>query len=424
MKLIKTISRTPLFKVTTLNGAGVLLRIGSGLITSKLLAIFIGPSGMALVGNLRNFLTATETVSTLGFQNGVVKYVVALKNNAEGLRRFIASVFLSLLAMVLLLGLLLYAFAGPLNDAVFGSEHRYANIFRVLALALPWYAVSVMLLAVINGLGKFRNVIRINIWGNTIGLLFSALVIYNFGTFGALLSLVVPPALLFFVSFYFINKEIAFTRMLSFKAFDVQILRDMSAYSLMTLVSALCGPLVMLAIRNNVIATLGIEAAGYWEAMNRLSAYYLMFISSVLSIYFFPKLAFAANNKATKNIFRSYFTGILPLFAMGLGILYLLRSFVVQVLFTAEFSPVIGLFSWQLLGDLFKAASLILGYQFFAKKLTVAFIITELLSLSLMYVFSGLLIRIYGIQGVVMAHALTYFIYLLVLAGYFRKRLF
>jgi PST family polysaccharide transporter len=38
---------------------------------------------------------------------------------------------------------------------------------------------------------------------------------------------------------------------------------------------------------------------------------------------------------------------------------------------------------WQLVGDVLKVASLILGYQFFAKKLTVAFIVTELLSLSI-----------------------------------------
>lgn len=413
-----------MFKATSLNGASVLLRIASGLVTSKLMAVFIGPSGMALAGNLRNFLTATETVSTLGFQNGIVKYVVELRDNPEGLRKFIATVFLSLAAVVVLLSLLLYFLADPFSDAVFGSVNHYANIFKILALALPWYAVSVLLLAVINGLGKFRNVILINIWGNVIGLVFSALMIWKLGTFGALLSLIVPPALLFFVSFYYINKEIRFARMLSIQFFDSQVIRNLSAYSLMTLVATVCGPLVLLAIRNNVIATLGIDAAGYWEAMNRLSTYYLMFISSILGVYFFPKLAFANNDKATKNVLRSYYTGILPLFAIGLGILYVLRFFVVRTLFTPEFLPVTGLFAWQLIGDVFKAASLILGYQLFAKKLTAAFIITELLSLSLLYVLSHFLIGSLGIEGVVMAHALTYLAYLVVLVGYFRKRLF
>lgn len=424
MKLIKTISRTPLFKITSLNSVSVVLKIGSGLITSKLLAVFVGPGGMALVGNLRNFLTAVETVSTLGFQNGVVKYIVANKSNEKELQRIIATVFFSLIVASLLLSGLLFVFASFWNEMVFGHNYEYVAIFKILALALPWYAVSVILLAAINGLGKFKNVIRINIVGNIIGLLFSAIMILNFSTFGALLSIVIPPALLFFVTFHHINKEIHFTAALSLRLFDTQVIRDLSAYSLMTLVSSLCGPLVFLAIRSNIIANLGVEQAGFWEAINRLSTYYLMFISTILSLYFFPKLAFATSTKATKNVFRSYYFGTLPLFIIGLAILYFLRVYVVKTLFTHDFLPMADLFLWQLTGDLFKAASLILGYQFFAKKLTVAFIATEVFSLSLMYVFSFYFIDEFGIEGVVMAHALTYFIYLLVLGTYFRKQLF
>jgi PST family polysaccharide transporter len=71
-----------------------------------------------------------------------------------------------------------------------------------------------------------------------------------------------------------------------------------------------------------------------------------------------------------------------------------------------------------------KMASWILGYQFFAKKLTTAFIVTELFSLSITYFSSVFLVKVFGIEGVVMAHALTYLVYLLVLGVYFRKSLF
>lgn len=212
-----------------------------------------------------------------------------------------------------------------------------------------------------------------------------------------------------------------FVKAISLGSFDANVIKNLSAYSLMALVSSVCGPLVFLAIRNNVIEVLGIAQAGYWEAITRVSTYYLMFISSILTVYFFPKLAHSTNAKATKNVFKSYYTGILPLFVIGLIVLYFLRFFIVRLLFSPEFLPVAGLFFWQLAGDTFKAASLILGYQFFAKKLTVAFIVTELFSLALMYVFSHCFIQSYGIEGIVMAHALTYFIYLITLGIYFRK---
>lgn len=424
MSKIKAILRTPLFKITSLNSISVILKIGIGLITSKVLAIFIGPAGIALTGNLRNFLTSLENITTLGFQNGIVKYIVEHKNDEYELKKIISTVFLSLMLISLILSVGLFAFATYWNEYILNGNSDYKNVFKILALVLPWYATTIFLLAVINGLGKFKSVIYTNIIGNIIGLLFAVVMIWQFKTFGALLSIIVPPSLLFFVAFYFINKEIRFFNTISFSLFDFQIIKNLSSYSLMALISSVLGPMVFLSIRNNIINTLGIEQAGYWESMNRIATYYFMFVSTIMAVYFLPKLAQVTSKKATKKIFWSYYTGIVPVFILGLISLYFLRSLIVQLLFTKEFLPVTDLFLWQFLGDIFKVMSLILGYQFFAKKLTIAFITTEVLSLSLMYAFSYYFIPVFGIQGVVMAHALNYFIYFVILSIYFRKSLF
>jgi hypothetical protein len=192
----------------------------------------------------------------------------------------------------------------------------------------------------------------------------------------------------------------------------------------MALVSSVLGPLVYLAIRNNIIETLGIDQAGYWETMTRISSYYLLFVTTILAVYFLPKLSVAKNTQETKTVFWSFYKGILPVFILGVTIVYFTRFFIVKLLFTQEFLQVTGLFFWQLVGDVLKVASLILGYQFFAKKLTVSFIVAELLSLSITYFSSIFLVSIYGLQGVVMAHALTYFLYLIGIGVYFRKSLF
>ena len=79
------------------------------------------------------------------------------------------------------------------------------------------------------------------------------------------------------------------------------------------------------------------------------------------------------------------------------------------------------MFFWQLVGDFLKVASWILGLQFFAKKMTKAFILTEILSLVILYFSSFYFVSIFKTEGVVIAHAFTYFMYLLVLGIYFRK---
>jgi PST family polysaccharide transporter len=182
--------------------------------------------------------------------------------------------------------------------------------------------------------------------------------------------------------------------------------------------------MVLLAIRKNIILNLGIEQAGFWEAISRISSYYFLFITSLIGIYFLPKLVMAKDNKETKVLFWEYYKGILPLFIVGMVIIYFLRDFIIQILFTKEFLPVSKLFFWQLIGDTFKAASFILGYQFYAKKLTKAFIISELFSLFVLYFSSIYFVSVFSIEGVVIAHAFTYSIYFITLSIYFRKSLF
>ncbi|WP_225738065.1 MULTISPECIES: O-antigen translocase [unclassified Flavobacterium] len=424
MKGIKKISQSQLFKITSLNSLSMLLKIGIGLVTSKLLAVFVGPSGIALVGNLRNFMNSLENVATLGFQNGIVKYTAEIKDDKTELERFVTTIFISLLVVALVLSGGLFFLAPFFANQLLRSENDYTFIIKSLALAVPWYAVSIVLLSLLNGLGKFKKVIWINILGNVISLIVAIFLILKYQTLGALLAIVIAPAVLLFVVFYIFSAEMAFFKKITIRDFDFSYLKKLSSYSVMALVSTVLGPLVLLSIRTNIIETLGIDQAGFWETITRISSYYMLFVSTILTVYFLPKLASARDSQETKAIFWSYYKGILPIFIIGLIGIYLARFLIIKILFTQAFLEVESLFFWQLLGDVFKAAALVLGYQFFARKLTIAFVVSELFSLALFYFLSDYLIGLFGIQGVVMAQAIDNMVYLLVLILYFRKSLF
>lgn len=382
----------------------------------------VGPSGLALTGNLRNFLTSLEGIATLGIQNGVIQQVAASKDKPENVKKMMATVFTLLLAFSLLLGIGLMVMASYINQAIFGQQH-FENLFLILGLSLPFYIGGMVLTYFINGLGQYQKVIWINIVGNILVLVFTFWAVAAFKTFGALISLVIPPAILFLFSWYQLNRIIDFKSYLNPSCFDIVVIQKMSSYALMTLVSTVGGSWTYLMIRQNLIELSGIEQAGYWEAMSRISVFYLLFISTVLTVYFYPKLSAANSVVATRNIFMSYYKGILPFFCLGLFVIYLLRQEIIAVCFTKDFSLVSDLFLWQLLGDLLKAASLILGYQLLAKRLIKVYILTEILSLILLTLLSYLWMPIYGAKGVVMAYAADYLIYFLVLFIYFKKSL-
>lgn len=410
--------------MSSLNAVSVLVKVGSGLIAAKILAIFIGPTGLGLIGNLRNTLNTVDTFSTMGIQNGVIKYVAENENNQTKLYRLLSTVFISTFIMVVVLSIVMFLLSEPLSNYIFRSNADYSWVFKVLAFTLPWHAANIIFMAVINGLGKFKQIIGINIAGNIIGLAISALLIWKLQLTGALLGLIISPALLFAFSFYLIHRQFNGFSFLRRKNFDGNVIKRLLSYSLMSLVNAVLGQIIFITIRNTIAVKAGTDEAGFWEAMNRISFFYLMFITTLLTVYFLPKLSVAKSNTETKAVFVSYYKSIVPIFVAGCAVIYLLRFLIVRILFTKEFLPMENLFLWQLLGDIFKAGSLILGYQFFAAKMTKAFIFTEVMSFAIFY-FSGIyLIGLFGSEGAVMAHAFTYVVYFIVLVIWFRKILF
>jgi len=402
----------------------VLIRIGSGVLAAKILAVFIGPAGMALIGNFRNLLNTVDTFSTMGFQTGIIKYVAENEKNQSRLYTIISTVFIGIFCLSLVLSAGTFLLSDFLSDNIFNNNTGFAWVFKVLAFTLPWHAANIIFMAVVNGLGKFKQIIAINIAGNLLGLSISIMLIWQLKLTGALLGLIISPALLFIFSFYLIYKQFKGLPFLSIKNFDFNVIRRLLSYSLMSLVNAVLSQIIFISIRNKIVAEAGVNEAGFWEAMNRIAFFYLMFITTLLSVYFLPKLSIAKNDKETKEVYVDYYKTILPLFIAGCAVIYVLRALIVKILFTEEFLPMENLFLWQLMGDIFKVASLILGTQFLAKKMTTAFIMTEVMSFTVLYFSSMFLISIFNSEGAVMAHAFTYALYMIVLVTYFRKKLF
>lgn len=395
-----------------------------GLVMSKFLAVFVGPSGMALVGNFRNFMAALEGVSTLSFSSGIVKYIGENEDDKKEIEKIISTVVLSFLLIAFVLSILIFSFSDYLAFEIFGNNVEYSIIFKVVAIVLPWNAISVLFISIINGLGEYQKVIFANIISNILVLVLSLMLIYQYETLGALVSIAVIPVILVFVNAYFLPKDLPVFKRLSFKKYNFKIFKNLFTFSLMILPSAILSPFFNLQIRNFLIASEGIESGGLWEAISRIANIYLVFVSTLVSIYFYPKLLKAKLLAETKVVIWRFYKSIFPVFVLGTVTIYFLRFIIVKLLFTTAFLPVTELFFWQLVGDVLKVAGMILGFQLLAKKQMLPYICFELLSFLSLYFLSIFFIKTIGLEGVVIAQAVENFIYLVILIFYFRKDFF
>ena len=117
-----------LFKVAHLNSATIATKIIAGILTSKAIAIFIGVEGMALIGNLRNFLSAIQSFAILGFYNGFVKTVAKCKDDALELSKTISTTYYLGFFSTILISFICYYNAEFFNDFLFSANYNLSLI--------------------------------------------------------------------------------------------------------------------------------------------------------------------------------------------------------------------------------------------------------------------------------------------------------
>lgn len=418
------INSNVLLKVASLNSVSVLIRIVAGFLTSKAIAIYVGAEGMALIGNLRNFLSSMQSLSILGLYEGVVKYIAEFKNNTKELSKSLSTAFYAGFIATVLVSFTCYLQADAINNYLFSLHYDYAFAIRILALALPFFSLNMFSFSILNGFSKFRIIIVINIIGQILGLVITLFLIWQSRIDGALIAVAISESLIFLITLVGIVNQRSLMPLIKVKSISVKFIKRYSSYSIMALFSAILLPLVALAVRTYIIENVGLKEAGFWEAMTRISKYYLMFISTLLSLYILPRFSEIDTIKEFREEVFNFYKTIIPIFGAGLLVIYLLRSPIVSLVLSKEFEPVEGLFFWQLLGDFIKVLSTVIAYQFLAKKMFWHYIITEAFSVIILYVSSVYFIDLFGVKGVVIAHFVNYVLYFAVILLIFYSSLF
>ncbi|GAA3639228.1 O-antigen translocase [Flavivirga jejuensis] len=424
-KLIDYINSKVLVRVTSLQTASVLTRIIAGILTSKAIAVFIGPVGLALIGNLQNFVSSFQRIAILGFYKGAVKYISEFKDDVIGLSKTISTIFYVAFISTILVSFLCYFNAELINDLIFPVYNNYAYVIQIFAIVLPFYALNMLSFSIMNGFSKYKILIIINIIGQILSVSIALLLIYQNKIDGALISVVIAEALIFLITLVGIINRRNLVSLIRVDRVSYSFLKKMSPYSLMALFSVVFMPLVAIAIRSYIIDNIGYKDAGFWEAMTRISKYYLMLVTSLIALYILPRFSEIDDAKEFKKEVFSFYKTVIPILAIGLFIIYLFKPFIIYTVFSSEFEPVEDLFLWQLLGDFIKILSIVIAYQFLAKKMFWHYILTEAFLTITLYTTSIYFIDLFeGVKGAVVGHFVSYVMYYGIILLIFGSSLF
>lgn len=411
-----------LIKTSLLNGIAVVIKMLTLLGINKILAIYVGPTGYAALGQFQNVVQMITTFSSGAINIGVTKYTAEYHDDEAKQHKVWRTAGTIALTGSIVTGLLIATFNQYLA-VLFLKNSSYGGVFLWFAATLVLFTFNTLLLAILNGKKQIVRYVLANIAGSIFALVVTTLMAIALGLYGALVALTIYQSITFFVTLLLCYRAAWFKLDYLFGKIDREIGLNLAKYTVMALTSAVCVPLSHILVRNHLGETLGWAEAGYWEAMWRLSAAYLMLVTTTLSVYYLPKISELKNPLEVKKEILQGYKIILPAAAACSFTIYLTRDFIVNLLFTNEFSSMRDLFAWQMLGDTMKIGSWILAYVMLGKTMVKLFVISEILFagsfLILTYFFTGIV----GLKGVAIAHAVNYMVYWCVMAWFISDHL-
>lgn len=399
-----------LVKTSLLNAIAVIVKMLTMLGLNKILAIYVGPAGYAAIGNFQNAVQIITTFGSGAITNGVTKYTAEYgENHSEQQRLWRTAGTISILSS-LVTGILIFIFRKEIS-IWFLKDEIFSSVFVWFSISVIFFVLNSFFLAILNGKKEIHRYIIANIGGSLFTLIVTSILAIKFGLQGALIALAIYPSFSFIVTLLLCYKTSWFKFSYLFGFPDKTITINLAKFTAMALTSAACVPISHIFIRNHLGDTLGWDAAGYWEAMWRLSSAYLMMVTTTLSLYYLPRLSELTNPQDIKQEIIQGYKIILPIAAVSGLVIFLLRDFIIGVLFTAEFSPMRSLFAWQMLGDTLKIGSWILAYLMIGKAMVKFFIITEIFFSISLYLLVLFFTSIYGLEGTTVAYAVNYAAY-------------
>lgn len=399
-----------LLKTSALNGIAVIIKTATMFILNKILAVYVGPSGYAVIGQFQNFIQIVTSFAGGAINTAVIKYTAQYyedENRQRAIWRTAGSIVLLFSIVIAFLILILQR---QLSIYIFQTD-EFQSIFVWFAVFLLFFNFNALFLAILNGKKEILKLVMANIAGSVFSLAITGILAIKFGLYGALVALSIYQSTAFLVTLILCYKADWFKFKYLFGKIDTDITRKFAGFALMALTSALCVPLSQIAIRTYMTGEFGIEYAGYWEAMIRLSGAYLMLVTTTLSVYYLPRLSeLSAISDIKKEVYLGYKV-IFPVALVGAILVYLLRDWIIGLLFTDDFLPMRDLFLWQMIGDSLKIGSWILAYLMLSKAMTKLFIVTEIIFSVSLVILTYLFTNIFGFEGVSIAYLVNYAIY-------------
>ncbi|NNF83062.1 MAG: O-antigen translocase [Flavobacteriaceae bacterium] len=406
-------------KTSFYSGIGTAVSLALRLITNKVMAVYLSTDGMFLLGQLKDFLKISNVINHAGTLNGTISYTAKHKDDPSELKRIWGTGFLIHVVCSALLMAVIALFSDRLSVYLFGTS-EYATIVTVLGFSMLTISLQLLIMSVLNGLKRIKLYITIQIIAAILSSVIVVFLIIEYGIEGALWAFAIGQVLSFLVAAaaLMVVKPFAFQHF--FSGFDKIAFQQLLKYSVMAVAGPLCLVAATFFIRSFLATEFDRQHAGSWEGMWRLSAMYLLFLTTTFKFYLIPTFSELEGKSLKQEVFKVW-RFILPVVILIAVVLYMLRDWVINLFLAEDFYLIGVLIGFHLLGDIIKINSWVLGNILIAKAKTKVFVAFQVEWAIVFTALTLILCKNYGFVGVSMAYFGAYIVHFTLMNLYFRK---
>ena len=408
-------------KTSFLSGLSTGISLLARLISTKIVAVYLGTNGMFLLGQLKDFLRLGNTISSFGIENGIVKYVAEFEKQKENLSNIIGTSFRINIISAFFVSLAILAFKNQIS-AFLQIDFDENFYFFLLVISVISASIHTCFLSIYNGLNRIKLFVIVNIISNIVSAIILVLFVLKMQIIGAFYALVINQILSLIINIIFYTVYKPFLIQWIFKKYINEYFKKLSSFSIMAIVGPVCLIISSFIVRDYLYEKFGADYAGSWEAMWRISAIYLLFLITTFKFYLIPTFSKLNDIELKKEVFKIWKI-VVPIIILITTAVYFSKNIIINLLLSNEFILINSIIFFHLIGDIIKINCWVLGNIMISKAKTKSFVFFQiewsLLFVTLSYVF----IEKYGFVGVSISYFATYIIHFSLLNIYFKKLL-
>ncbi|MFK7003585.1 oligosaccharide flippase family protein [Flavobacterium covae] len=379
----------------------------------KIMAVFLGPSGIALNNLFNSTLNIISTFSLFGLELSVVRELsnTLERNNKKELEKNINVAVLLFLFSALFGTFLTVIFAKQLSLFTFKSYNHYQD-FIFLSLFLFFTILGKGIQTIFKSLQMIQSIVTSSIYTAIISFVLSTLFFYKYKEEAIVFSILSSAFISFMVSsFYFVKSKIKVCFQLNFTL--ILYLKRIMQLGLVLILTSLLGLITNQLVNTFIEGKGGLNDLGLYSAAISLTTQYIGFLLMALATDFFPRLSRVSNdNLKVKQLVNEQTDLVVLLVSPLLIILIITAPFLVQLFLSKEFLSSVLLIRLISLATFFQLVSYCMGYISFAKSDKFFYLFFEgvygnLIKL-ILYVYFYIY---YGINGLGIAYLIHFFQY-------------